>query len=64
MKCEYLKDRVCDASLTHIAPSASDRQVYCDTEDHDHCPLFLAHVLRISFKGEKIERYPSIVYAY
>ncbi len=41
---------ICSASLSSLSPSASVRSAFCDSEDYDYCPLFLAKVLRRSWR--------------
>lgn len=36
----------CTASLYSFLPSAAVRQSFCNTEDYDNCPIFLAKTLR------------------
>jgi len=47
LRCPYsgIAD-ICNASLSSLSPSASVRSAFCDSEDYDYCPLFLAKVLR------------------
>jgi hypothetical protein len=37
---------ICDASIGQLIPSANERITYCNTENYDNCPIFLAKVLR------------------
>jgi hypothetical protein len=37
---------VCNASLSLLSPSAEVRTAFCNSDDYDDCPLFLAKVLR------------------
>lgn len=37
---------VCEASLSSMSRKTSTRQTWCDTENYDNCPIFLARVLR------------------
>lgn len=47
LSCPYSgASDICDASLSSLSPSASVRSAFCDSEDYDSCPLFLAKVLR------------------
>ena len=50
MICPYLEhgaaERVCNASVTLMAPDDCDTVEYCSSEEHYRCPLLLAHVLR------------------
>jgi len=41
---------ICNASLSSLSPSASVKTAFCDSEDYDYCPLFLAKVLRRSWR--------------
>lgn len=56
MECIHLekcgKNGVCNASLSLMAPSIFERQVYCDTEEHYRCPILLAHYLRAGRREE------------
>lgn len=46
--CPYwtAKSIFCSASIMIVAIDDRKRALYCCTEDHDRCPLFLAKVLR------------------
>lgn len=50
MECPYFEAgtvrRVCNASLTRLAPDTEKACNYCTTEEHYRCPMLLAHVLR------------------
>jgi hypothetical protein len=37
---------ICLASLSSMVIGASNRQVYCATDNYDNCPIFLARILR------------------
>lgn len=51
-ECPYIetshKDLACGASLSNMVPGVSEFAAYCETEDHDRCPILLARVLRES----------------
>lgn len=36
----------CSASVMTVAINTRRKALYCCTEDYDHCPLFLAKMLR------------------
>ncbi len=46
--CPYQpsKSFFCSASVMTVAIDNRKRAAYCDTDDFDRCPLFLAKVLR------------------
>lgn len=40
------RSEICSASMSSMIIAASRRQEYCDGDDYDNCPIFLARVLR------------------
>jgi hypothetical protein len=44
--CPYQAGAVCSASVMTVVLDTPRKAKYCNTEDHDRCPLFLAKVLR------------------
>ena len=40
------KNFFCSASIMTVALDSRKRSTYCNTEDFDQCPIFLAKVLR------------------
>ncbi|GAB4421127.1 MAG: hypothetical protein OHK0032_16900 [Thermodesulfovibrionales bacterium] len=46
-RCPYCdRSDMCTASIGFMLPTANEKATYCDTEDYDNCPIFLAKVLR------------------
>ncbi len=37
---------ICAASITYLTISDNMKAKYCDTENHDSCPLFLSKLMR------------------
>ncbi len=54
MECPFLggrrTHRLCEASSRLYTPVIEDFNEYCSTEDHTDCPIFLAHVLRRTYR--------------
>jgi len=51
LSCPYSEaSDICNASLSLLSPSSSTRSAFCESEDYDYCPLFLAKVLRTRWK--------------
>ncbi len=51
LHCPYSSaSDICNASLSSLSPSASVRSAFCESEDYDYCPLFLAKVLRRTWR--------------
>ena len=48
MECPYLETgrHICNASLTLMAPSIFETNIYFTTEEHYRCPILIAHTLR------------------
>lgn len=47
LHCPYTgPSDVCNASLSSLLPSSSVRVNFCNSEDYDNCPIFLAKALR------------------
>jgi hypothetical protein len=47
LSCPYFDmSDVCNASLSSISPSMGTQKSFCNNEDYDDCPIFLAKVLR------------------
>jgi len=50
MDCPYLGGiesmRICNASVTLMAPGGNDIVAYCTTEEHYRCPMLLSKLLR------------------
>lgn len=47
LQCPYFDaSDVCNASLSSLLPSPTMRVNFCNSEDYDNCPIFLAKVLR------------------
>lgn len=47
LRCPYTgASEVCNASLSSLLPSPTVRTNFCNTDDYDYCPIFLAKVLR------------------
>lgn len=45
--CPYSgKSDICNASIGLLVPTKNERASYCDNENYDNCPIFLAKVLR------------------
>ena len=38
--------RICNASVTLMAPGENDIVAYCTTEEHYRCPMLLSKLLR------------------
>ncbi len=47
LRCPYsdISD-VCNASLSSLLPTPTVRTKFCNTDDYDYCPIFLAKALR------------------
>lgn len=54
MECPFLRGirthRLCKASMRLYTPVIEDYLKYCSTEDHTECPIFLAHILRRTYR--------------
>ncbi len=51
LHCPYSgSSDICSASLSSLSPSASVKSAFCESEDYDSCPLFLAKILRRSWR--------------
>lgn len=47
LQCPYFDaSDVCKASLSSLLPSPTARVNFCNSEDYDNCPIFLAKALR------------------
>jgi len=47
LQCPYFDaSDVCNASLSSLLPSPTMRENFCNSEDYDDCPIFLAKALR------------------
>ncbi|HXX58009.1 MAG TPA: hypothetical protein VEI96_08430 [Thermodesulfovibrionales bacterium] len=47
LQCPYLDvSDGCRAALSSLLPSLRIRVTFCDNEDYDNCPIFLAKILR------------------
>lgn len=57
MECPYLEasreGSICNASTRRMKPGTSDISRYCTLEEHDRCPILLAHILRKGSLGRR-----------
>jgi hypothetical protein len=44
--CPYNGIKICMASFSSMSIDSREREVCCDTENYDNCPIFLSKVLR------------------
>ncbi len=55
MRCPYLEagpgGNCCAASTRGLLPSYDEQVGLCMVEEHDRCPLLMAHVLRGTWRG-------------
>jgi hypothetical protein len=53
LECPYNGNTVCRASVSSMPLDALRKTHYCNTENYDNCPIFLAKILRFAGKEPK-----------